>query len=77
LISMNLAEEIQGLVTKTIPDAEVTVRDLTGGGDHFEVVVLSPAFRGKLLIEQHQMVHRALGPLQDRIHAVKIKTLSA
>lgn len=72
-----LAEEIQVIIQKAIPDAEVTVQDMTGGGDHFEVTVLSPAFRGKLLIEQHQMVHRALEPLKDRIHAVKIKTLAS
>lgn len=77
MISMTLAEEIQALVSKSIPEAEVTVQDLTGGGDHFEVIVLSPVFKGKMLIEQHQMVHRALEPLKDRIHAVKIKTLSA
>ena len=76
LISMTLAEEIQALVSKTIPGAEVTVQDLTGGGDHFEVIVLSPAFKGKMLIEQHQLVHRAVDPLKDRIHALKIKTLS-
>ena len=74
---MNLEEEIQSHVAKAIPSAEVTVQDMTGGGDHFEVVVLSPAFRGKMLIEQHQMVHAALEPLKDRIHALKIKTLSA
>ena len=74
---MTLAEEIQALVSKRVLGAEVTVQDLTGGGDHFEVVVLSAVFKGKALIEQHQMVHRALEPLRDRIHAVKIKTLSA
>ena len=74
---MNLEEEIQSCIAKAILSAEVTVQDMTGGGDHFEVVVLSPAFRGKMLIEQHQMVHAALEPLKDRIHALKIKTLSA
>jgi len=48
---------------------------MTGGGDHFEVTVVSGAFRGKMLIDQHQMVHAALEPLKERIHAVKIKTL--
>lgn len=74
---MTLAEEIQSYVTKAIPESEVTVQDITGGGDHFEVIVVSPAFRGKLLIQQHQMVHTALEPLKERIHAVKIKTLAA
>ncbi len=74
---MTLAEEIQTLVTKAIPGSEVTVQDMTGGGDHFEVIVVSPTFRGKLLIQQHQVVHAALEPLKERIHAVKIKTLAA
>ena len=73
---MNLAEEIHAAVSRTISDSEVTVRDMTGGGDHFEVLVVSPVFRGKMLIEQHQMVHTALAPLKDKIHAVKIKTFA-
>jgi stress-induced morphogen len=73
---MTLSEEIQTLVAKAIPDSEVTVQDMTGGGDHFEVIVVSPAFRGKMLIEQHQMVHAALEGLKDSIHALKIKTLA-
>ena len=71
---MTLSEEIQSFVKKAIPDSEVTVQDMTGGGDHFEVIVISPAFRGKILMEQHQMVHAALEGLKERIHAVKIKT---
>ena len=73
---MNLAEEIHAVVSKTISNSEVTVRDMTGGGDHFEVFVVTPAFRGKTLIEQHQIVHAALEPLKDKIHAVKIKTFA-
>ena len=71
---MNLSEEIQTTLQKALPGSEVTVRDMTGGGDHFEVILLSPAFRGKMLIEQHQIVHAALEGLKDRIHALQIKT---
>lgn len=71
---MTLEEEIQSYVQKGIPGAEVTIRDMTGGGDHFEVIVLSPAFKGKIMIEQHRMVHAALEPLKDKIHALAIKT---
>ena len=67
-------EAIQSLVQKGIPGAEVTVQDLTGAGDHFQVIVLTPAFQGKTLIEQHQMVHASLEPLKDQIHALAIKT---
>lgn len=71
---MNLAQEIHVAVSKAIAGAEVTVQDMTGGGDHFEVIVVSSVFKGKRLIEQHQMVHAALEALKDRIHAVQIKT---
>ncbi|MBI2167330.1 MAG: BolA family transcriptional regulator [Candidatus Omnitrophica bacterium] len=71
---MTLAERIQASVLGALPGAEVTVQDMTGGGDHFQVIVLSPAFKGKTLIEQHQMVHASLGPLKDEIHALAIKT---
>ena len=67
-------EEIQSLLQNGIPQSEVTVSDLTGTGDHFQVIVLSPAFKGKSMIEQHQMVHAALDTLKNEIHALAIKT---
>lgn len=67
-------EEIQSQILNAIPQSEVTVSDMTGGGDHFEVIVLSPAFKGKTIIDQHKMVHTALEPLKDQIHALAIKT---
>lgn len=67
-------EEIQTLLRQAIPDAEVTVQDLTGTGDHFQVIVLSSAFKGKALLEQHQMVYASLEPLKEKIHALTIKT---
>ena len=72
-------EEIQTLLQKDLPDAEITVEDMTGTMDHFEVRVLWPGFKGKSLIEQHRTVHHLLeGPLEDgRIHALKIKTYAA
>ena len=69
-------QEIVEMVKKSIPDAQVHVDDMTGGGDHFEINVTSAAFKGKLLIDQHRMVQAALeeGFKDGRIHAVKIKT---
>ena len=45
--------------------------------DHFNVTVRSNAFRGKTLIEQHQLVYGALrAALKDgRVHAVELKTI--
>ncbi len=69
-------EEIHQTLVQKLSGAEITVQDLTGTQDHFEVVVMWAGFNGKGLIEQHQMVNKALSePLEDgRIHALKIKT---
>ena len=69
-------EEIHKILSEALPGAEVTVEDMTGTRDHFEVFVIWNGFAGKNLIEQHQIVNRMLAaPLEDgRIHALKIKT---
>jgi stress-induced morphogen len=68
------AADVRKLIEDSIPGAEVEVRDLTGTSDHFGISVSSAAFRGKTRIEQHRMVHRALGEhLTTTIHAVDIK----
>lgn len=68
-------EEIRTLILESLPGAEVRVSDMTGTGDHYEIEVVSPAFAGKTLIEQHQMLHKILGGAMDRgVHAVKFKT---
>ncbi len=68
-------EDVQKMLEKAFPGAWVSVEDMTGTGDHFEIVVTSKVFEGKSLIEQHQVVHAALASEMDkRIHAVKIKT---
>lgn len=71
-------EEIQNVLIERLPGAEVTVQDLTGTSDHFEVVIAWEGFKGKPLIAQHQVVNQALASeLGDgRIHALKIKTLA-
>jgi len=70
-------EEIQSLITKAIPDAVVRVRDFTGGGDHYEAVVVSSAFAGKTQVARHRLVY---GDLQEamaqRIHALALKTFT-
>ena len=43
-----------------MPDAEVTIRDLAGDGDHYAATVISASFRGKSRVQQHQLVYDAL-----------------
>jgi stress-induced morphogen len=44
-------------------------------GNHFQCVVVSPRFAGKNMVEQHQMVYRALGDaMREAVHALSLKT---
>jgi stress-induced morphogen len=70
-------EPLQQLLHHAFPDAtELSVQDRTGGGDHFQVTVVSPRFDGLPLLEQHRLVNDALAePLRDgTIHELRIKT---
>jgi len=71
------AREVEELIRSGIPDAVVEVRDTTGGGDHFEALVVSNLFEGKGPVERHQVVYRALGDaMRVRVHALSLKTLT-
>jgi acid stress-induced BolA-like protein IbaG/YrbA len=71
-------EEVKMTLEKSLPESTVEVRDLTGGGDHFQVIVISPAFAGKSLVDQHQMVYAALRDAlgSERIHALALRTFT-
>lgn len=48
-----------------------------GDGQHFEAVIVSPEFRGKMRVGQHQLVYKALGErMRDDIHALSMRTLT-
>jgi len=71
------AAELQQMIAAAIPGARVEVRDYTGGGDHFEAMVVSEAFEGKSLVERHQAVYGALGDaMRARVHALTLKTIT-
>ena len=71
-------EEIKETLAKALPVSLVETQDLTGGGDHWQVIIVSAAFDGKGLLEQHRIVNEVLKePLADqRIHALSLKTYS-
>jgi len=71
------AETIRVLLERAFPDAlELDVEDRTGTGDHFQVVVASPAFDGLALLDQHRRVNDALAAMLQNgsIHELRIKT---
>jgi len=70
-------EAIRVLLEEAFPDADrIEVQDRTGGGDHFQVTVVSPEFDEVPLIDQHRRVNEALAaPFADgSIHELRIKT---
>jgi stress-induced morphogen len=69
------AVEIERLIKASIPDAKVTIRDLAGDGDHYAATVVSPSFKGKSRVQQHQLVYKALqGQMGDVLHALALQT---
>ena len=69
------AHEIERLIKARIPDAEVTIRDLAGDGDHYAATVIAASFRGKSRVQQHQMVYDALkGQMGGTLHALALQT---
>lgn len=69
------AQVIVDRIAKHLPSAQVKVSDMTGGGDHWQLVVRASEFKGKSLVEQHQMVYQALGDLmRQAIHALALDT---
>ena len=69
------AAEIEALIRAAIPDAEVTITDLAGDGDHYKAVVTSDAFSGMPRVKQHQMVYAALkGRMGGELHALALET---
>jgi len=54
----------------------VEVEDLTGGGDHLQVRVVSEAFAGLSRVRQHQLVYGALSRdvASEAIHALAVQT---
>jgi stress-induced morphogen len=69
------AREIERLIKARIPDAEVTIRDLAGDGDHYAATVVSASFRGKSRVQQHQIVYDALkAEMGGKLHALALQT---
>lgn len=71
---MQLAELVQ-IIEKALPGAQVLARDLTGGGDHYEAVVVCSAFEGLSTLKRHRAVLDALAEvLKGPLHAFTFKT---
>ena len=69
-------DQVKAAIHRALQDASVEVEDLTGGGDHLQVKVVSDAFSGLNRIKQHQLVYGALRQelASEAIHALALQT---
>ncbi len=66
---------IEQLLARAFPGAQVEIVDLAGDGDHWSARIVSEAFRGKTLVQQHRMVYQAIGSqMGGELHALALKT---
>jgi stress-induced morphogen len=69
------ATEIEAAIKSALPDAEVSIEDLAGDGDHYRATVVSKAFAGMPRVRQHQLVYEALGGrMGGALHALALTT---
>ena len=68
-------DAIERAIRESLPDAQVTIEDLRGDGDHYAAYVVSSTFKGKSRVQQHQMVYQALkGRMGNELHALALQT---
>ena len=69
------ATDIEAMIRDALPDADVTIRDLAGDGDHYAADVVSESFRGKTRVQQHRLIIDALkGKMGEELHALALQT---
>ena len=72
-----IEKKIEQKITSTLNDSKVFIQDMTGTNDHFNLIVISDAFKDLSLIEQHRLIYKILnGMVAKEIHALQIKTLT-
>ena len=69
------AQTVRQLIEAGMPGAVVEVQG--ADGVHFEAVVVSEAFAGKLPLARHRMVYATLGErMGGEIHALSLQTFT-
>ncbi|WP_232688660.1 BolA family protein [Halobacterium zhouii] len=69
--------DVEAVIEDAIPDSDATVERARGkhDDDHLAATVVSPAFEGERLVQQHQRVYDALDEhMTTDIHALELQT---
>jgi stress-induced morphogen len=72
------AQEIEDLIRETFPEAQISITDLAGDGNHYAAEVVDASFKGMNRVQQQRAVYAALkgkmdGPNGD-LHALALTT---
>lgn len=68
-------KELEQLLKKALPGALIELTDLAGDGDHYSAYIEHESFKNLSRIEQHRIVHLALGKrLGSQLHALALQT---
>lgn len=74
------AHEIEHLIRAAFPDAQITITDLAGDGNHYAAEVIDESFRGQNRVQQQRAVYAALQGKMDgkagELHALALTTKS-
>ena len=71
-------DQIKARIETLAPGTQAQVMDLTGTQDHYQAVIVSPAFEGKILMQQHRMIFDLFKSEVDsgEVHALTLKTFT-
>ena len=72
------ADQVEKLIKSKLPDAQVTIQDLTGTQDHYQATIVSTSFEGLNLVKQHQLVYGSVNAAMTSgdLHALTLKTFT-
>ena len=70
--------QLKARIETLAPGTYVEVTDLTGTQDHYQALIVSSAFEGKMMIEQHKMVFDLFKAEMgtEEVHAFSLKTFT-
>ncbi|WP_071673302.1 BolA/IbaG family iron-sulfur metabolism protein [Nioella nitratireducens] len=72
------ARDIEDLIRETFPEAQITITDLAGDGNHYAAEVIDASFRGMNRVQQQRAVYAALKGKMDgaqgELHALALTT---
>jgi stress-induced morphogen len=72
------AQDIENLIRKKFPQAQITITDLAGDGNHWAAEVIDESFRGQNRVQQQRAVYAALKGKMDgpagELHALALTT---